>query len=112
MINKYIISSNKHWNALSKRSKNFDSFKVYVIQCFNEHEDFIKIGKTFKTVNKRYSNNTVMPYNYVVLKEIKFNTAQDCFKHEYKLHQKYKNKSYTPNVKFSGHTECFKDIKI
>ncbi len=31
------------WNQAGLESNHFDSFKVYVIECFNENERFIKI---------------------------------------------------------------------
>lgn len=31
------------WEKASTTSKHFDSFKVYMIRCFNENEEFIKI---------------------------------------------------------------------
>ena len=35
------------WEDNAKKSKYFVEFKVYVIHCFNETEEFIKIRKNF-----------------------------------------------------------------
>jgi hypothetical protein len=42
------------WKEAADQSKNFDSFKVYIIKCWNENEEFYKIGKTFLTINQRF----------------------------------------------------------
>lgn len=40
------------WEEKSKKSKKFDSFKVYVVKCWNATESFYKIGKTFMKLKK------------------------------------------------------------
>jgi hypothetical protein len=45
------------WCKLASKSKYFDSYKVYIIRCFNEDEEFIKIGKTYRTVSLRFSRH-------------------------------------------------------
>lgn len=81
---------------------------VYIIACFNNNEYFIKIGRTFNTVSKRFSGNK-MPYNFVLLKSYSFNSLLSCSVFEKQLHNKYKKLSYKPNIKFKGYTECFTD---
>src|SRR5690606_12217543 len=39
-----------NWHNISITSKTFDSFKVYIIKCYNENESFYKIGRTFCTI--------------------------------------------------------------
>lgn len=55
--NSKISTSWKHseWQKAADESKYFDSFKVYIIECFNDDEKFIKIGRTFTTVSKRFA---------------------------------------------------------
>lgn len=80
---------------------------VYIIACFNDNEYFIKIGKTFNSINKRFAGNKKMPYNFVLLQNYTFDTSLSCSLFEKKLHKKYKNSSYKPSIKFEGYTECF-----
>ena len=41
--------SHTNWQKAGENSINFDSFKVYIIRCWNEEEEFYKIGKTYKS---------------------------------------------------------------
>src|SRR5690606_14342957 len=52
------------WQKAGEKSKSFDSFKVYVIKCWNDKETFYKIGRTFKTTSSRFKSRKEMPYNY------------------------------------------------
>jgi len=109
---KYNNWSYSEWREAGEASKNFDSFKVYIIECWNEVERFVKIGKTFTTIGNRFRGGScsMMPYEYRVIKEIK-GSALDISKIEHHLQNKFKKYSYSPRIEFSGHTECF-DINI
>lgn len=116
-INSTIIERNKEDN-INKNGL------VYIIKCFNETEEFIKIGitatekenvknKGYKAIiSNRFSHsgksggNTNMPYNYEILNHIESN-LYNCFYIEQYLHQQYKKYSYQPQMLFSGHNECF-----
>lgn len=89
------------WSEMARDSKYFDSFKVYILECFNGEEKFFKIGKTYTTIKKRFSGNK-MPYNFNVVKEFIFTDALICSKYEKELHKKYKEFNYTPKIKFAG----------
>ena len=88
---------------------NTKSSKLYIIQCFDEAEDFIKIGITSKTIQDRF-RSSLLPYEYKIIKEI--DTPPDiAWKEEKSLHKLYKDFKYTPLKSFDGHLECFtKDI--
>src|SRR5690606_15894237 len=60
----------KQWENKASQSKNFDSFKVYIIKCWNDDETFYKIGRTFMSVKKRFCSKKTMPYNYEILQEL------------------------------------------
>lgn len=111
ILNRKIIDSNywhyKNWEVFSKKSKNFDSFKVYVIKCWNDDEVFYKVGRTFCTLKHRFKGKREMPYNYKILDEIIFKTAKEAYCYEKKLQKEYKNRKYIPNKKFGGMYECF-----
>jgi len=98
------------WINSANKSKNFDSFKVYVIKCWNDEETFYKIGRTFLTVQKRFMSKKQMPYNYEVIQTIK-GEAKEIFKLESKLKKENEKNKYKPKKDFNGKYECFKKIK-
>ena len=71
-------------------------------------ETFLKIGKTFTTVTKRYYGNR-LPYNWRVVTSI-VGTAEYISDLEEELHRNLKNAGYryTPKKKFNGSSECYK----
>lgn len=79
---------------------------VYIIRCFNDNENFIKIGRTCQTIKARFRNEIMMPYSYEVIKEIK-GSPDFIFDKEVELHRLYKQYQYTPNISFDGVGECF-----
>lgn len=97
----------KEWVKCAKKSKNFESFKVYIVRCFNEDEEFYKIGKTFTTVETRFKGKREMPYNYELIKYIIFNNGLDASKKEEELKAYSKEYQYTPRLEFAGRRECF-----
>ncbi len=99
------------WKNMGSISKNFDSFKVYIIRCWNDEEEFYKIGKTYTTVNYRFKNNSQIPYDYEVLKIIK-GDAEEISNLELKLQEDNKKFKYIPKIKFSGSTECYIDLSL
>ena len=98
------------WEKAGNKSVNFDSYKVYIIRCFNETEEFYKIGKTFSTVAKRFNRKDLMPYEYEVLKVIE-GSARFISELENKLQNENKEHRYLPIKDFKGKTECFKKLK-
>lgn len=42
--------SHSVWENLGNKSNSFDSFKVYIVELWNDKERFYKIGKTYETV--------------------------------------------------------------
>jgi len=100
------------WEKISLQSKHFDSFKVYIIECWNEFEKFYKIGKTFKTIKKRFNNKASMPYNYKIIKIFENKDSEYISKLENKLHIKNKEFKYIPKKEFYGNSECFFKFEI
>jgi len=94
------------WYEDGLASKHFDSFKVYVIKCWKGDEEFIKIGKTFNSIGRRFEIGRNFPYSYRVLKKIE-GDAFYISGLELKLHNKYKSKGYVPKLDFGGKFECF-----
>jgi hypothetical protein len=83
---------------------------MYVIQCSDENENFIKVGITTNSVKKRFYGQKTMPYNYKILKVVE-GSASEIWDEEYRIHKENKVLKYKPLKKFKGHGECF-DEKI
>lgn len=99
------------WISQAESSSSFDSYKIYIILVKDDNEEFIKIGRTFNTVEKRFSEVGSLPYSYEVLKVIVDNPYR-IFKLESKLKRKFKEYKYIPIKYFTGKHECFTlDIK-
>lgn len=93
-----IVSS---FDCIKKRNK---VTSIYVLKCWNETEEFYKVGITDNTIGRRYSTKSLMPYNFSVEYEhlcsisvgLLFEGAiRDIFDRHY------------PNISFGGHTECY-----
>lgn len=97
------------WYDSAINSSNYDSFKVYIIKCWNDNERFYKIGRTFTDINRRFWG---IPYNYEIIKvyefkELTLNNSIKAFNMENKLKNNYKNFKYIPKIKFKGMQECY-----
>lgn len=108
--------SRKHNNYKLNYWKNTNKENIgifYIIKCFNEQEEFIKIGITsLNSINERYNSKSKMPYSYEVILEFKSKNREDIWNREIFLKNKYKRYKYKPNIFFKGSkTECF-SIKI
>lgn len=99
------------WDKAGKISPHFDSFKLYVIRCWNDDEEFYKVGKTFNKIEQRFREAESMPYKYEVIKELESNSF-NISRLEHKFHKQLKEHKYSPTIKFEGCTECFTNIKI
>ncbi|HSE99733.1 MAG TPA: hypothetical protein VLA48_02465 [Nitrososphaeraceae archaeon] len=98
--------SHSNWIKAGEKSKNFDSFKVYIIRCWNDDEEFYKIGRTFKKIKDRFDDKNTMPYRYETVLEI-ISDALTVLKLEKELQVTYKNLKYMPDIYFNGKHECF-----
>lgn len=101
--------SYKHWIKSAAKSKNFDSFKVYIIKCWNKDEEFYKIGRTFTSVRKRFDWKHLMPYKYKIIK-IFVGEGKEIVELEQKLKSINKMNKYKPKIHFAGSCECFSKL--
>ncbi len=84
---------------------------LYLLKCFNNEEEFYKIGKTYTSIKQRYKKGA-MPYNYIILDTL-ISDASTVHIKEAELHLKYGLYSYTPKLKFGGYTETYsKDLPL
>jgi len=100
--------------ALSKESwilfsKNKECI-FYIINCYNDHENFIKFGITSTGVNQRFFRERDMPYKYESIFEYR-NTGEIIWELEEIMQEKYFKSRYYPNISFGGKTECY-DLDI
>lgn len=99
------------WVEKSLKSNYFDSYKVYVIRCWNDDETFYKIGRTFTKLKRRFKS-TLMPYNYEVIKCIEHEDGLEICRIEHEFLRLNKEYKYTPKIKFGGGNECFHSLNI
>jgi len=85
----------------------------YIINCYNNDENFYKIGLTNRNVKTRYKGKKVMPYKYKIIKEIKSTDPEYIWDIENKLKRLLKEFKYNPIIYFPGaSTECFTNVNI
>lgn len=94
------------WQTRGEKSPNFVAYSLYIIECWNETERFIKIGKTFVDVKKRFNKTNEMPYQYKILHTLQ-STAKFISVLETHLHTTLKMYAYKPLITFKGDSECF-----
>lgn len=94
-------------------SKNLDSFKLYILKCWNASEEFIKVGITYTTIYNRYKCglNVSMPYHYKVINIIEGDGYYIYDLERYIFSQMHKY-SYMPLIPFAGHSECLTSESI
>jgi hypothetical protein len=80
---------------------------LYVIRCFDEYEEFYKVGITVKKLHQRFSG--AIPYKYEKVYFISEN-AGFIWDIEKKIHQVLKKYKYKPLKSFGGQNECFSKI--
>lgn len=97
--------SKSSWILHCNNKKNSDP-RVYIIRCYNNNEEFIKIGITTRLITKRFDCKNSMPYSYEVIKEFK-GSSDFVWDKEHELHKLYNSFKYKPLIPFLGDTECF-----
>ena len=81
---------------------------LYLIKCFNEHEQFFKVGVTSKRrLHDRFSGKTHMPYRYEVILEVRGADGAAFSQIEKRLKQNHFAFKYSPWLLFPGYSECF-----
>jgi len=86
------------WIDFSKTSK------LYRVRLYNEHESFIKIGITTKTLKERFK---YIPYSFEIINVVEGESSY-IFDLENRFKRFFKKNKYTPKIDFLGKTECFK----
>lgn len=107
---KYLLN-NKRFEDWSKLRPNNPAI-FYILKCWNEDEEFYKLGITCKdNIKDRYCGKSTMPYNYQIIYEEKSFDRLYIWNKEVKLKKLNSPRIYKPIIKFNGSsTECFKTI--
>lgn len=101
----------ENWVEMSKKSKHFDSYKLYIIKCYNKHELFFKVGITFNTMKRRYHAKIQMPYEYEIIKVIISESPIEIWNLEKEIKKNFSEYKIIPKIKFAGsETECFSQL--
>lgn len=104
------------WFKKAKTSNYFESFKTYIILCWDENERFYKIGKTFRTMKERFpKHDERMPYDYEIVqifeyKGLSLESAKEASIKERELKTINKENKYLPLRNIRGKFECFNQI--
>ena len=102
VFNSYTRSS---WIKRAKDRKGI----FYVIKCWNENENFFKLGITFVSIKRRYAGEH-MPYNYEIIKTVESTDLGYIWDLEKRFKRFKKKQHYKPLINFGGSKyECFKN---
>lgn len=100
-----------YWTEVGLKSESFDSFKFYIIRCFNDNESFLKVGITFKKINKRFKIYN-MPYEYEVVNYVSHEDPKFVWDMEDACKEQNSDNRYKPKVGFDGKSECFTSVSF
>ena len=76
--------------------------QMYVLRCYKNKEEFIKVGYTTTSISRRFSGK--MPYEYEVLRQI---FSVNALEIEIELQNIIEKHRYQPAINFAGNMECF-----
>lgn len=82
--------------------------RFYIVKCFNDNEEFFKIGITNHEISVRFGNGR-LPYKYEIIFEL-IGAPNKVWSMEKDVHRYLNNFRYYPVIRFSGYTECFSEI--
>jgi hypothetical protein len=109
-ISNSAIKTSRGWTLtdwLNKYLKTPDSKpRIYVLKCYNDEEEFIKVGITMRDIESRFNNKTTMPYQFKIITDF-ISTPDNVFKKEIAIKRKYKKQRYIPKISFAGYSECY-----
>lgn len=104
-------NESKGWNRTSFRKavKRSGKGTLYLIRVYSHEESFLKIGITSQSVKQRFRANIGKHYAYEIVYEINNTNGDVIYNAEKHLLKTLATFSYSPKVKFEGHTECFSE---
>lgn len=104
------IKGCKKRSFIDQAIKNGGQPIFYVLKCWNEEEQFYKIGISTNHILTRYATPRAMPYEFEILLE-QPDTAEAVYDFEVKLKGQLESFQYAPSTPFNGSkTECYTDL--
>lgn len=94
-----------HRSRQNYHTKEGDS-ALYIIECQDKNENFLKIGVTKNTVEKRFKDKYSMPYSYQILRLFHHKDSKVLYDIEQELLSLTKSAFYQAQQFFDGYTEC------
>ena len=85
---------------------------MYILKCWNDEEEFYKIGRTYSTVNKRFKYKSLLPYDYQIITQVVSEDVKHLCELEWTLKNCNKNHKYLPKLEFGGRYECFRELNM
>lgn len=82
---------------------------IYILHCYDQNEDFYKVGITTKSMEIRFPDRSSLPYDYDVL-TLQNGDRKKLYQFESLLLRLLRKYRYRPKKKFNGRTECFSNI--
>lgn len=112
LIDKPTGWSHSGWVKTAKTSKNFDSYKVYVVKFTDKitKEEFYKIGRTFLKIHKRFAHINRF-YDKEIIKVFESEDPLEIINKEIELLKSNKSNKYLPKRDFHGKNECFSSVR-
>ena len=102
----------KDMYAKHAKEKNGGLCNIYLIKCYNDSEEFYKVGITINNVKTRFSSKSSMPYSYQIIYEIE-GDVDVVLKLETLIHREVKEFHYLPIIPFGGcYKECFNEYGL
>ncbi|MDO7888170.1 GIY-YIG nuclease family protein [Hymenobacter cheonanensis] len=99
-------SSRFHW---IEKAANKDAI-LYFLHLYNESESFFKVGITYRSIKKRYSNREKMhEYQYEIIAQHISRDAARIYDWEQSILETFAHLRYRPKRPFAGATECFSE---
>lgn len=102
-IRKLKAQNNLGWSRTNwiKRLKG-KSATLYILRCWNQEEEFFKIGITGNNISRRYRGRKALPYNYEVVHVIESKDIGYIYDLEHKILKQTTLLKYVPKIPFVG----------
>lgn len=83
-------------------------YNLYLLKFTNQNEEFLKVGKTCKTITNRFNGKDYSDYEIEILQVIESTHLEVALTEDKILNEYYERYKHIPKIKFGGHTECFR----
>lgn len=104
------IKGCKKASFIDQAIKNGGQPIFYVLKCWNEEEQFYKIGISTNHILTRYATPRAMPYDYLILYEYPAE-PEPIYDLEVAFKTEMESFHYQPKILFNGSkTECYTNL--